>query len=269
MKFINLNSKCIHDWGYNESDIFKTNADIPITRIKNKIVLVSLNDYKCLPVNDVMGFEKERVKKYIKNGYKSFGNLSKNLISINYSICPNCGELSPNIDTSKDIIVDCLNDFNKVREMKFNIIQSYRCFCGSNNEMSTAVTTHVDIRADILKKALYGNVNVLLMVSVKLDYEMYYIYIDFNKFCQLPFEELTNNEYKKIKSLNCVTRDIKDISRISAYFLDNRKVLLYILTRKEYAFIIKKSDIEDTVLFDNVVSLDKQIIDTILGGFNE
>ncbi|VYU68077.1 hypothetical protein [Clostridium butyricum] len=248
MRYVNLLTKEVNNWCESDVKQFDTGANVLLDDLDNKIVLVSLNNYKLFNSSDVLGFEKNNLRHYLNSGYKAWGDLSKNTISRLYNLCDCGAELPQPIDKERMIILDCDKDFNAVGNMKFNIVQSCVCGeCGDILEISTKPTKPTSERAALLRECMQLGNDVIIRASYRVDNIKYNIHININEFVKLPFLEFTNWEYRKIinrveNSIYCDANNI-DFNRLATCFINSESLLRYIIREDKFLNIECVSDI--------------------------
>lgn len=216
LEYINLITKEIVHWTKKEYEEMNPHGYVLLDDIKNKTVLISINDYKLLD-EDVFGFKKNTVVRLIQNGFKAWDNKSADTISRYYHICPYC-TAEAKVTTNDDITIDVGNDFNKIITMKFDIIQNHKCTCGNRFKVYMELTAPTLIRAEILKKCLEKDMFVIVKCSDKYYGDMY---IDIKELMIYMNKEV--NKDIKLSTLKEKPINISNIKKI-----DNKKIYRFI-----------------------------------------
>ena len=231
MEVFNLKKCSYEDVSYDE---YEFNSDIYIlkNKAKNNIIMVSANDYRCFP-KDELGFNKQKVislLQYFKPATKAHANMIANY----YKVCPFCKREIDIINENNSLIIDVKSDFNNIKKMTFDIYNSVVC-CSNEYRISFSKLSSTKEKVDYFEKKLKDD--VLVVVEYKNNDVTYSIYL--HDLLSINFDDKLDCKANKLKFKNI---DI-DID-LKLRLLDNDLVFRDIYVNNLYFKTQKDSEIE-------------------------
>lgn len=229
MEVFNL-KKCLYEDVSDDEYEFNSNIYILKNKAKNNIIMVSANDYKCFP-KDELGFNKNKVVgllKYFKPASKEHANMIANY----YKVCPYCLRKINIIDEDNSLIIDIKSDFNNIKNMTFDIYNSVVC-CGNEYRIGFSKLSSTEEKANYFKKKLEDD--TLVVVEYKRKDAIYLVYL--HDLMSISFDDKLNYKVNKLKLKN-IDIDLK------LRLLDNDLVFEYIYENNLYFKIQKDSNSE-------------------------
>ena len=130
--------------------------------ILNKIVIVSINDYKVFP-KDELGLNKRKILPLLKY-FKPVNKESAFKIAKYYKICPYC--LAKLEDENNILIIDCRENFSNIKKMQLDVYNEVFC-CNNTYLIPFPKTKSTKARADFIRDELEQGKTVILNYSIK------------------------------------------------------------------------------------------------------
>ena len=189
MEVFNLKKCSYEDVSYDE---YEFNSDIYIlkNKAKNNIIMVSANDYRCFP-KDELGFNKNKVISLLKY-FKPATREHANMIANYYKVCPYCAREIDIINEHNSLIIDVKSDFNNIKNMTFDIYNSVVC-CSHEYRISFSKLSSTEEKADYFDKKLEDG--VLVVVEYKNNDIVYSIYL--HDLLSISFDDKLNYKANK------------------------------------------------------------------------
>lgn len=163
MKYYNVKTKEIREFTQEELESENHhNQWIEHDIILNKIVIVSINDYKVFP-KDELGLNKRKILPLLKY-FKPVNKESAFKIAKYYKICPYC--LAKLEDENNILIIDCRENFSNIKKMQLDVYNEV--FCRNNTYLIPfPKTKSTKARADFIRDELEQGKTVILNYSIK------------------------------------------------------------------------------------------------------
>lgn len=163
MKYYNVKTREIREFTPEELSIENHhNQWVSYDTILNKIVIVSINDYRIFP-KDELGLNKRKILPLLEY-YTPVDQNSSLKIAKYYKICPYCLETLEYNNSS--LILDCREDFTNIKKMQIDIYKEVFC-CNNTYIIPFAKTKSTLARADFLRNELEQGKTVILQYSIK------------------------------------------------------------------------------------------------------
>lgn len=163
MKYYNVKTKEIREFTKEELESENHhNQWIEHDIILNKIVIVSINDYKVFP-KDELGLNKRKILPLLKY-FKPVNKESAFKIAKYYKICPYC--LAKLEDENNILIIDCRENFSNIKKMQLDVYNEVFC-CNNTYLIPFPKTKSTKARADFIRDELEQGKTVILNYSIK------------------------------------------------------------------------------------------------------
>ena len=163
MKYYNVKTKEIREFTQEELESENHhNQWIEHDIILNKIVIVSINDYKVFP-KDELGLNKRKILPLLKY-FKPVNKESAFKIAKYYKICPYC--LAKLEDENNILIIDCRENFSNIKKMQLDVYNEVFC-CDNTYLIPFPKTKSTKARADFIRDELEQGKTVILNYSIK------------------------------------------------------------------------------------------------------
>lgn len=230
MKYYNLKTKEIREFTKEELEIENSNNKwIEHDIILNKIVIVSMNNYKVFP-KDELGINRNNIITLLKY-YKPIDYNSAFKIAKYYKICAYC--LSKLENKNNILILDCRENFSNIKKMQIDIYKEVFC-CNNTYLVPFAKTKSTLARADFFKNELEQGKTIVLSYGIKtLDIE---ILIDLLEVLELNCDNdsdyeimrkiFSDNLYLSIKhngNIECKVSKLNALKQKILRYLKNRR----------------------------------------------
>ena len=163
MKYYNVKTKEIREFTQEKLESENHhNQWIEHDIILNKIVIVSINDYKVFP-KDELGLNKRKILPLLKY-FKPVNKESAFKIAKYYKICPYC--LAKLEDENNILIIDCRENFSNIKKMQLDVYNEVFC-CNNTYLIPFPKTKSTKARADFIRDELEQGKTVILNYSIK------------------------------------------------------------------------------------------------------
>lgn len=231
MKYYNLKTKEIREFTKKEELEAENhnNQWIDYDTILNKIVIVSVNDYKIFP-KDELGLNKRKILPLLEY-FKPVSKESAFKIAKYYKVCPYClGSLE---DKNSILILDCREDFSNIKKMQLDVYNEVSC-CNNTYLIPFPKTKSTKARADFIRDELEQGKTVVLNYSIKsLNIEILINLIDvlelnLNNDYEIIRKIFNDNLYLGIKHdgiIECETAILNTLKRQILFYLKKQEVV--------------------------------------------
>lgn len=241
MKYLNLINKEVRYFDIEElEEANKHGQWINYDIVENKIVLVSINDYKVFP-KDELGVNRSKIIPLLQY-FKPINKESALKIGKYYRVCPYCSEEL----VIKDILIlDCREQFSNIKKMQLDVYNEVSC-CSNTYSIPFPKTKSNIERANYIKSMLDSNATVFINYLIKsLNVE---ILIGLESFFKLDFTELIDIRNKRL-----IEEEYECFEEVSIKYLDDYLVMQKIFKDNLYLAIKEQGEIiSDEVILDDL-----------------
>lgn len=227
MKYYNLKTKEIRE--FTEEELQTENHHnqwIEYGIVLNKIVIVSINDYKIFP-KDELGLNKRKILPLLEY-FKPINKESAFKIAKYYKICPYC--LTKLNNENSILILDCRENFSNIKKMQLDIYNEVSC-CNNTYLIPFFKTKSTGARADFIRNELEQGKTVILNYSIKsLDIE---ILIDLVNVLELNLK----NDYEIMRK---IFKDKSYLAIKDGYIIQTEDVIINDLERQILYYLSRR-----------------------------
>lgn len=227
MKYYNIKTREIREFTQEELEIENNNNKwIEYDIILNKIVIVSMNNYKVFP-KDELGLNAKKIIPLLEY-FKPVSKESALKIGKYYKICPYClGKLE---NKNNVLILDCREDFSNIKKMQLNIYNEVFC-CNNTYLIPFAKTKSNKEKANFIECELEQDKNFLVSYKIKsLGVEILIdlldvLEIDLSSDYEIMQKIFKDKSYLAIKNDNTIETEeivIDDLEQQILYYLSRR-----------------------------------------------
>ena len=227
MKYYNLKTKEIRE--FTEEELQTENHHnqwIEYGIVLNKIVIVSINDYKIFP-KDELGLNKRKILPLLEY-FKPINKESAFKIAKYYKICPYC--LTKLNNENSILILYCRENFSNIKKMQLDIYNEVSC-CNNTYLIPFSKTKSTGARADFIRNELEQGKTVILNYSIKsLDIE---ILIDLVNVLELNLK----NDYEIMRK---IFKDKSYLAIKDGYIIQTEDVIINDLERQILYYLSRR-----------------------------
>lgn len=201
MEYFNLKTKEIRHFKEHEYDaIFDKELWIDSSIIKNKIVLLTINDYKIFP-KDELGLNRDNVLKLLNISEPATIDTAYKIAKY-YKVCPYCLK---SLEISDNLIIDCRGKFSNIKKMQVDVYSEVSC-CSTVFYIPFDKVLGNNAKAEFIKGKMQNN--AIPCVLYRIGSKDIEVIIDFNKLLEHCFNRnIDVNTEDDFKILNEIIRN--------------------------------------------------------------